>query len=78
MRGLESVRSLFSNKVLGYGSIGIGSALFIQLTAGFGSDHPILLALEIVFWILFSSSMAWTFWEFVLPMAGRESPHERK
>jgi len=61
-----------SKKVLAYGSVGVVSALLIQLTSGFAPDHPLLLGLGILLWIVFGSSMAWTFWEFVLPVAGSD------
>lgn len=83
MNGLERFdkrvsESLISPKVLVYGAIGLGSTLLIYFTSGFAVEHPLLLTLDIFFFTLFSSSMVWTFWEFVLPVTGREQHNEGK
>lgn len=73
MHWLENAREniarfRISKKILGYGSIGIASAILIQFTVGFAADHPLMLALDIVLWTVFASAMAWVLWEFIVPM----------
>lgn len=80
MSSLDRSRKVFlqfdGQKLLYYGCIGIVSAIVIQVTIGFATDHLLLLILSIIFWILFSSSIAWTFWEVVLPIVGQTDPPE--
>lgn len=64
-------------KILGYGSLGVASATIIYFTSGFGGSNLLLQILGIILWIAVSSTMAWTLWEFALPMAGREEPNDR-
>jgi hypothetical protein len=69
---------LISKQIIGYGSIGVLSAIIIQFTSGFGGDHLLLLLLGMLFWIAFSSSIAWVLWKFVIPMTGREGSYNSK
>lgn len=58
--------------ILGYGSIGVVSSIIIYFTVGFANPHPLLLALGVGFWILYSSSIAWVLMTIVLPAFSNE------
>lgn len=81
MQRLESFHTTISrvpltNRILGYGSFGIISAIIIQYTIGFAAEHPLLLALSWFFWVVFSSSMTWTLLEIAFPAVAPERAQE--